>query len=321
MELFPSQPDLYLKINTREDQENQETRLGFRSKASDSDRNSSNNLINTFQFTTNINNEHNKIIGNNQEHKESLEDHQDLMRSMLMMRPIRGVPLSQNQILDNYYYSSSTSHTTPFFFSEVNSQHTTNHRLITNPSYSTTNFHHHHHTRRQTQPQPPRFTAKRGVRAPRMRWTTTLHAHFVHAVQLLGGHERATPKSVLELMDVQDLTLAHVKSHLQMFRTIKSTEKATTSSGHSGTCENESHIKNEKHSRNLQSLWNNSSSEAWSHVKAKASGVDISSNEDFDTRYQSHERLSSDSSSLTGTRPESDIPNLDFTLATPNLPL
>lgn len=31
--------------------------------------------------------------------------------------------------------------------------------------------------------------AKRGARAPRMRWTTSLHARFVHAVELLGGHE------------------------------------------------------------------------------------------------------------------------------------
>jgi len=30
---------------------------------------------------------------------------------------------------------------------------------------------------------------KRSMRAPRMRWTSTLHARFVHAVELLGGHE------------------------------------------------------------------------------------------------------------------------------------
>ncbi|KAF0897597.1 hypothetical protein E2562_000333 [Oryza meyeriana var. granulata] len=84
----------------------------------------------------------------------------------------------------------------------------------------------------------PKLPAKRAPRAPRMRWTSTLHARFVHAVELLGGHDRATPKSVLELMDVKDLTLAHVKSHLQMYRTVKNTERPAAASDQADGFEN-----------------------------------------------------------------------------------
>jgi hypothetical protein len=57
--------------------------------------------------------------------------------------------------------------------------------------------HHHHHHLHGAQPFGlgsrfmPKLPAKRSMRAPRMRWTSTLHARFVHAVELLGGHESA----------------------------------------------------------------------------------------------------------------------------------
>ncbi|KAM3193725.1 hypothetical protein ACQJBY_070389 [Aegilops geniculata] len=69
---------------------------------------------------------------------------------------------------------------------------------------------------------------RRGVRQynrseePRMRWTEELHRQFIEAVDCLGGQDEATPKRILQLMGAKGVSISHVKSHLQMYRSSSS---------------------------------------------------------------------------------------------------
>ncbi|XP_044445700.1 myb family transcription factor MPH1-like [Triticum aestivum] len=70
---------------------------------------------------------------------------------------------------------------------------------------------------------------KRGIKPfhmhshePRMRWTEELHRQFIEAVDCLGGQDEATTKRILQLMGAKGVSISHIKSHLQMYRSSSS---------------------------------------------------------------------------------------------------
>ncbi|PKU77236.1 probable transcription factor KAN2 isoform X1 [Dendrobium catenatum] len=318
MELFPAQPDLSLQISPpnankpssswNNTAESETVHLAFWSRALDS------NSTGTVAAKSSVAGDGFDLSLPNQglsNHYPSFLHEPYLGQDLAFLRPIRGIPVyhsppsfpfppQQNHRLNYFFDSSRTSPSSRFL---------------------------------------PRFPVKRSMRAPRMRWTSTLHARFVHAVELLGGHERATPKSVLELMDVKDLTLAHVKSHLQMYRTVKTTDKPLTS-GQGDPIENfddnlldlnnivhgpESSVENGKsagqNSTNSYGLWSNSSSrEELFHDKPKeytSSGRGRMSPFDQCERQSRSFEMISDLNSSCLSETSSKKPIIEFTLGRP----
>ncbi|CAN7133797.1 unnamed protein product [Brassica rapa subsp. narinosa] len=53
---------------------------------------------------------------------------------------------------------------------------------------------------------------------PRLRWSYELHHRFIDAVNQLGGPNSSVSRRRLRVLEIPELTLYHLKSHLQKYR-------------------------------------------------------------------------------------------------------
>jgi hypothetical protein len=181
MELFPAQPDLSLQISLPNSDDQENMNLGFWKRALESKKDSnytfdlslSNPRVSSSSSTNTSNsNLNNPITHSYQNTNNSINNpfqpfqYQTLSEELGFLKPIRGIPV----------YNHQNPHHIPI-------------GLFSQPCVSTSTTTFHSQVPLIRSKLLPRFPSKRSVRAPRMRWTTTLHNRFVHAVELLGGHE------------------------------------------------------------------------------------------------------------------------------------
>merc|ERR1719217_1754686 len=72
-----------------------------------------------------------------------------------------------------------------------------------------------------------------GQQKRRFVWSPELHSRFEAAVNAL-GLDAAKPKSILRLMNVEGLTKANIKSHLQKYRCMVQKRQAAEAAGGGG---------------------------------------------------------------------------------------
>ncbi|KAH6831435.1 hypothetical protein C2S53_018865 [Perilla frutescens var. hirtella] len=304
MELFPAQPDLSLRIsplNSTTSSSNwirsdEEMDLGFWKRALDS-RNSISSMDTGFDLslsnpTRGVSNSdpspHHRLHGGSAAARfvQSIQQSRRSEDAAAVLRPIRGIPVYQNPPCFPFAAAAHHHHHQQQFEASsaaVNHIATASVAPYTSQGLMRSRF-------------LSRFPAKRSMRAPRMRWTTTLHARFVHAVELLGGHE--SHSDLLENGSSGDTSDDFLFD-------IQNSHKSEVSVLQKGSQIN---VDQEK---DYNVLWSNSSSgEAWMHGRTNDSELNVQPHE------KDHEReRGSDvsSSSISETSPNKK-PNLEFTL-------